>query len=154
MKKLLMLLSRVSDLLKDWLGDLLEIVDEKSVMAVQAIDKVKEFVEGNDEIIDWWFNKVGGSKGDKIYDVIKVHLPKVAVEIGKVEGFVDENTTPEQASVELLKRLREKKKEGRVKDWIFMGASLLVSIINKKLPIDLAVIATQSAFRRMFGKGI
>lgn len=154
MKKLLMLLSKVSDILKDWLGDLLEIVDEKSVWAVKAVDVVKTGIEDNDDVIDWWINKVGGTKGDKLYDLLKEHLPKVAVAVGTVDGYVDKDTTPEQASLDLLLYLKGKQKEGRIKDWIFIAASLLISIINKKLPIDLAVLATQGAFRRMFGKGI
>lgn len=154
MKKLLELVSKVSDQLKEWLGDLLELVDEKAGQAVKGINVVKTFVESNDDVIDWWFNKVGGSKGDAIYEIIKVHLPKVAKSVGVIDGFVDESTTPEQATIALLTHLKAKQKEGRVKDWIFLAASLLISLINKKLPIDLAVLATQGKFRRMFGKAL
>lgn len=154
MKKLLDLLAKVSDILKNVIGDIFELVEKKSEIAVKAVNEVKDVVEKNDDVFDWVFNKVGDKKGDEVYEVIKDVLPKVAHQIGVVEGFIGEHATPEAATVALLQHLQEKKKEGRVKDWIYLSASLLMAIINKKMPLDLAVMATQKAFRGLFGKKI
>lgn len=154
MKKLLDIIIKVSDILKNVIGDIFELVEKKSIVAVKAVNEVKDVIEKNDDIFDWVFNKVGDKKGDEVYDVIKDTLPKVAHKIGVVEGFIHEYTSPEAATVALLERLKEKNKEGRAKDWIYLSASLLVAIINKKMPLDLAVMATQKAFRGLFGKKI
>lgn len=154
MKKLIELLVKVSDLLKNFIGDLFDLVEDKSEIAVKAVNELKDVVEKNDDIFDWVFNKVGDKKGDEVYDVIKNVLPKVALQIGIIEGFVSKQTSPQAATVALLQNLKEKQKEGRVKDWIYLSASLLVAIVNKKLPLDIAVLATQKAFRSLFGKKI
>lgn len=154
MKKLLDIIFKISDLLKNVIGDILQLVEQKSEIAVKAVNEIKDVVEKNDDVFDWVFNKIGDKKGDEVYDVIKDVLPKVAHKIGVVEGFVQQHTTPEAATVALLHHLKEKNKESRVKDWIYLAASLLVAIINKKMPLDLAVMATQKAFRGLFGKDI
>lgn len=154
MKKLLDIIIKVSDILKNVIGDIFELVEKKSIVAVKAVNEVKDVIEKNDDIFDWVFNKVGDKKGDEVYDVIKDTLPKVAHQIGVVEGFIHQHTSPEAATVALLERLKEKNKESRVKDWIYLSASLLVAIINKKMPLDLAVMATQKAFRGLFGKKV
>ncbi len=152
MKKLLTFINKVSDFLKNVLGDLIDLVEEKAPLAVKVVNEIKEVIEKNDDIFDWVFNKVGNSKGDLVYETIKVHLPRVAYQVGVVEGFVQAHQTPESATVALLEHLKEKKKEGRVKDWIFLAAQILMSIVNKKIPSDIAVIATQKAFIKLFGK--
>lgn len=141
---------RISNVIRDFLGDLVGIVEDKASVAVIAVEKIKEGIESNEETIEWILNKTKTEIDNEAFLLIKQHLPTVAKELALIEGLVGEDASVEEAMEAYLKYIESKVKAARAKEYIILASALLQAIINRKLPLELLILATQKAYHLIF----
>jgi len=139
-----------------WISNLFtkayDLIEIKAPMAVIITQKVKLAIEEHNGSIEWILDQTATEKDNEAYEFIKNKLGIVIKEIAVIDGIVSDNLKPELATEAYLKYLESKAKESRAKDYIFLAAKILQAVIGKKIPYDLLVLATQKAYRILFGK--
>ena len=139
-----------------WISNLFtkayDLIEIKAPMAVIITQKVKLAIEEHNGSIEWILDQTATEKDNEAYGFIKNKLGIVIKEIAVIDGIVSDNLKPELATKAYLEYLAGKAKESRVKDYIIMAAKILQAVIGKKIPYDLLVLATQKAYRILFGK--
>jgi len=139
-----------------WISNLFtkayDLIETKAPMAVIITQKVKLAIEEHNGSIEWILDQTATEKDNEAYEFIKNKLGIVIKEIAVIDGIVSDNLKPELATEAYLKYLESKTKESRAKDYIFLAAKILQAVIGKKIPYDLLVLATQKAYRILFGK--
>lgn len=132
--------------------DIFDLVEEKGPEAVRLSQKVKQAIENHDPKINWLVSLTRTEKDDQAYAFFKVKLPVLVHEIAVVDGLVHPDTSPEVAARVYAEFILNKQKEGRAKEWVNLAAKILIAIIGKKIPTDIAIMATQRFYRKLFGK--
>ncbi len=139
-----------------WISNLFtkayDLIEIKAPLAVIITQKVKLAIEEHNGSIEWILDQTTTEKDNEAYEFIKNKLGIVIKEIAVIDGIVSDNLKPELATKAYLEHLVGKAKESRVKDYIIMAAKILQAVIGKKIPYDLLVLATQKAYRILFGK--
>jgi len=139
-----------------WISNLFtnayDFIEIKAPLAVIITQKVKLAIEEHNGSIEWILDQTATEKDNEAYEFIKQKLNIVIKEIAVIDGIVSDNLKPELATEAYLKYLASKSKESRVKDYIMLAARILQAIIGKKIPYDLLILATQKAYRILFGK--
>jgi len=139
-----------------WISNLFtkayDLIEIKAPLAVIITQKVKLAIEEHNGSIEWILDQTATEKDNEAYEFIKNKLGIVIKEIAVIDGIVSDNLKPELATKAYLEYLAGKAKESRVKDYIMMAAKILQAVIGKKIPYDLLVLATQKAYRILFGK--
>ena len=139
-----------------WISNLFtkayDFIEIKAPLAVIITQKVKLAIEEHNGSIEWILDQTATEKDNEAYEFIKQKLNIVIKEIAVIDGIVSDNLKPELATEAYLKYLAAKSKESRVKDYIMLAARILQAIIGKKIPYDLLILATQKAYRILFGK--
>jgi hypothetical protein len=139
-----------------WISNLFtkayDLIEIKAPLAVIITQKVKLAIEEHNGSIEWILDQTATEKDNEAYEFIKNKLGIVIKEVAVIDGIVSDNLKPELATEAYLKYLESKTKEGRAKDYIFLAAKILQAVIGKKIPYDLLVLATQKAYRILFGK--
>jgi hypothetical protein len=139
-----------------WISNLFtkayDFIEIKAPLAVIITQKVKLAIEEHNGSIEWILDQTATEKDNEAYEFIKQKLNIVIKEIAVIDGIVSDNLKPELATEAYLKYLANKSKESRIKDYIMLAARILQAIIGKKIPYDLLVLATQKAYRVLFGK--
>ena len=139
-----------------WISNLFtkayDFIEIKAPLAVIITQKVKLAIEEHNGSIEWILDQTATEKDNEAYEFIKQKLNIVIKEIAVIDGIVSDNLKPELATEAYLKYLAGKSKESRVKDYIMLAARILQAIIGKKIPYDLLILATQKAYRILFGK--
>jgi hypothetical protein len=152
MKSIFRFFGKISNVIRDFLGDLVDIIEAKAPIAVKAVQKIKEGIESNEDTIQWIINKTETEVDDEAFALIKQHLPTVAKELATVEGLVGEGASTEEATAAYLKYIEDKAKAARAKEFIILAAALLQALITKKMPLELLILATQKAYHLIFKK--
>lgn len=145
-------LSKVGDFIRELFSDIFQLLESKAPVAVKVTQKVKTVIEKHDGELVWLTDQTDTEKDDEVYDFMKNKLPKVAKEIGIIDGLVDEDTSDEDALEIYIGYILSKRREGRAKEFIFLAAQILGMIIGKKAPLDLLVRVTQRTYRLVFKK--
>lgn len=139
-----------------WIGNLFsktyDFVEEKAPLAVIITQKVKDAIEKHNGSIEWVLDQTATEMDNKAYDFIKDKLGLVIKEITVIDGLVNERVSPDVATKVYFDYISSKTKEARAKEWIFLSAKVLQAILAKKVPVDLLILATQKAYRILFGK--
>jgi len=138
--------------LKSVFSDLFELIEDKAPLAVMITNKIKEVIEKHDGKIEWLLDQTATPLDNQVYSFIKSKLPGVIKEIAVVDGLVSDNLQDEMAMKIYFEYLASKQKEGRAKEWILIAAKVLMALFAKKVPFDLAVLATQKAYSILFNK--
>lgn len=140
----------------NWISNLFtkvyDLIETKAYLAVIITQKVKLAIEKHNGSIEWILDKTATEKDNEAYEFIKNKLGYVIKEMAVIDGIVSDNLKPELATEAYLQYLAGKTKESRVKYYIMLAARILKAIIGKKVPYDLLVLATQKAYRILFGK--
>lgn len=133
-------------------SDVFEIVEEKGPEAVQIAQQIKKAIEENDGTIHWITQLTASSKDDQFVAWVKAKLPGIVKEIAMVDGLVTDKVDPEVAARIYGNYILTKTKEGRAKEWADLAARILIAIIGKKVPMDIAIMVTQKFYRILFAK--
>lgn len=149
MKKLL---KKIGDFIRRIVSDIYEIAEEKAPLAVMAVQKIKEFIENNQGGFESFVSKTTTTKDDEILNAILKYLPAVSKKVLMADGFISENENEVMAMEQLIRVLRNKSRDGRVKYWILLAAEMLMAILGKKVPYNILVMLTQAAFAKIFSK--
>lgn len=144
------LLNKIAEFLRNLLGDIVDVIEKKAPLAVQAVQKIKEGIESNEDTIEFILNKTKTEKDNEVYALIKNHLPTVSKELAIIEGLVPEDADDETAMKIYLEYIEGKAKNARVKEYIILASTILQAIITRKMPIEILVIATQKAYHLIF----
>lgn len=147
MKKLL---DKIGNFLRDLFSDIIDLIENKAPLAVQAVQKIKEGIESNGNTIEWILNKTETEKDNEIYALIKNHLPIVSKELAIIEGLVEEGASDSEAMAAYLGYIESKAKAARAKEYIILASTLLQAVITKKMPLEVLIIATQKAYHLIF----
>ena len=132
--------------------DIFDLVEEKGPEAVKLAQKVKQAIEDHDPKVNWLLTLTENEKDDQTYAFIKVKLPVLIHELTVLDGLVHPDTSPEVAARVYADFILNKQKEGRAKEWVNLAAKILIAILGKKIPMDIAIMATQRFYRKLFGK--
>lgn len=132
--------------------DIFDLVEEKGPEAVKLAQLIKNKIEKHDREINWITDLTESTKDDKAHAFIKGKLPMVVHELAVIEGLVDKDTSHEVAAKYYAQYIMSKQKEGRAKEWVDLAARILIAIIGKKIPLDIAIMATQRFYRILFAK--
>ena len=139
-----------------WISNLFsksyDFIEEKAPLAVIITQKVKDAIEKHNGSIEWMLDQTATEADNKAYDFIKEKLGIVIKEIAVIDGLINEKVSPEVATKVYFDYIASKAKESRAKEWIYLSAKILQAILGKKLPVDLLILATQKAYRILFGK--
>jgi hypothetical protein len=139
-----------------WISNLFnktyEIIEEKAPLAVIITQKVKDAIEKHNGSIEWILDQTATEADNKAYEFIQDKLGVVVKEIAVIDGLINERVDPDMAVKIYFDYLASKSKESRTKEWIFLAAKILQAIIGRKIPVDLLILATQKAYRILFGK--
>lgn len=147
MKKLL---DQIGNFLRNLFSDFVEVIEAKAPLVVQAVQKIKEAIESNDDTIEWILNKTSTEKDNEVYALIKGYLPSVSKELAIIEGLITEGASDEEAMKAYLGYIESKAKAARAKEYIILASTLLQAVITKKAPLELLIIATQKAYHLIF----
>jgi hypothetical protein len=146
------LLEWIGNAIRSIVRDVHEVIELRAPLAVNITEKVKDAIERHDSTIEYLLDRTATEKDNQAYDFIKSNLPALVREIAILDGLASENDSHEKAWAAYSNYILGKKKEGRAKEWANLAAKILLAIINKKFPFELAVMATQKAFHLIFGK--
>jgi hypothetical protein len=139
-----------------WISNLFnktyDLIEEKAPLAVIITQKVKDAIEKHNGSIEWILDQTATEADNKAYEFIQDKLGVVVKEIAVIDGLINERVDPDMAVKIYFDYLASKAKESRAKEWIFLAAKILQAIIGKKIPVDLLILATQKAYRILFGK--
>jgi hypothetical protein len=139
-----------------WISNLFnktyDLIEEKAPLAVIITQKVKDAIEKHNGSIEWILDQTATEADNKAYEFIQDKLGVVVKEIAVIDGLINERVDPDMAVKIYFDYLSSKSKESRAKEWIFLAAKILQAIIGKKIPVDLLILATQKAYRILFGK--
>lgn len=128
-----------------------DLIEEKAPLAVRITQMIKTAIEEHDGKIEWLLDQTKTTKDNEVYYFIKDKLGLVIREIAIVDGLVSDNMSAESATKVYFEYIASKAKEGRAKEYIFLAARILQSILGKKVPYDLLILATQKAYHILFG---
>jgi hypothetical protein len=139
-----------------WISNLFnktyDLIEEKAPLAVIITQKVKDAIEKHNGSIEWILDQTATEADNKAYEFIQDKLGVVVKEIAVIDGLINERVDPDMAVKIYFDYLASKAKESRAKEWIFLAAKILQAIIGRKIPVDLLILATQKAYRILFGK--
>jgi hypothetical protein len=139
-----------------WISNLFnktyDLIEEKAPLAVIITQKVKDAIEKHNGSIEWILDQTATEADNKAYEFIQDKLGIVVKEIAVIDGLINERVDPDMAVKIYFDYLASKAKESRAKEWIFLAAKILQAIIGRKIPVDLLILATQKAYRILFGK--
>lgn len=139
-----------------WISNLFsktfDFIEEKAPLAVIITQKVKEAIEKHNGSIEWILDQTATELDNQAHDFIKDKLGIVIKEIAVIDGLINEKVHPEVATKIYFDYIASKAKESRAKEWIYLSAKILQAILGKKLPVNLLILATQKAYRILFGK--
>jgi hypothetical protein len=125
---------------------------KKAPLAVIITQKVKDAIEKHNGSIEWILDQTATEADNKAYEFIQDKLGIVVKEIAVLDGLINERVDPDMAVKIYFDYLASKSKESRTKEWISLAAKIFQAIIGKKIPVDLLILATQKAYRILFGK--
>lgn len=145
------LLKWIGDVIRTLVTDIHKIVEEKAPLAVQYTEIIKEGIEKHEGSIEWVLSQIKFEMGDQAYQVAKEKLPLVIVELTKIDGLIEGEVAPDVAFKIYSEYILSKLKEGRGKEWANVAAKIIVALVGKKFPTDLAIMATQRAYHLLFG---
>ncbi len=146
------LLKKIGDFIRRLVKDIYSIAEENSPKAVKATQAIKEWVETREGTLQDLVARTQTTKDDEALEIILKYLPQVSKKVMVADGFISEQEDEVEAANKLLIMLRDQYKEGRVKYWIILAAEFLMAIIGKRFPFNAAVLLTQQAFSKLFGK--
>ena len=146
------LLQSIGNFIRKIIGNTFDLMEDQAPKAVKVVQLIKEGIEKHDGSIEAILSLSKTEKDDAVYSFIKNELPKLAHELAVIDGLVDGEVTEQEALQIYASYILSKRKEGRAKEYIFLGAKVLGAILGKQLPIDLLVMVTQKAYRLIFKK--
>jgi len=149
MKKLL---QWIGNAIRSIVTDIHELIEINAPAAVKLTEKVKEAIEKHNGSIEWILDQTATEQDNKVYEFVQAKLPLILKEIAIIDGLVQSHHTTEEAFRIYSQWILSKQKEGRAKEWANIAAKILIAIVGRKFPTDLAIMATQRAFHILFGK--
>lgn len=142
----------IGNAIRSIVTDIHELIELNAPLAVQYTEIIKEAIEKHEGSIEWVLSEVKFKLGEEAYQIAKQKLPKLITELTKIDGLIEGEVEPDVAFKIYSEYILSKLKEGRAKEWVNMAAKILIAIIGRKFPTDLAIMATQKAFHLLFGK--
>jgi hypothetical protein len=140
----------------NWISNLFsktfDMIEEKAPLAVIITQKVKDAIEKHNGSIEWMLDQTATEADNKAYEFVQNKLCIVIKEIAVIDGLINERVDPDMAIKIYFDYLASKSKESRTKEWIILSARILQTLVSKKIPYDLLILATQKAYRILFGK--
>jgi hypothetical protein len=145
------LLKWIADVIRNLVTDIYKIVEEKAPLAVKYTEIIKEGIEKHEGSIEWVLSQIKFEMGEQAYQIAKEKLPIVIAELVKIDGLIEDEVDPDVAFKIYAQYVLSKLKDGRGKEWANIAAKIVVALVGKKFPTDLAIMATQRAYHLLFG---
>lgn len=146
--KIKLFFDKIGVFLKREQEDLFEEASLKAEDAVKLIDIIKSTVENPSA--DFFVSLTNSQKDDKLLELSRTVLPKVAHKMGVMRGVIDESATPLQALYSVIKYLRSIQKPARRSWWIEFSAELAGALLDGKLSFPELISLTQMIFKKLF----